>query len=63
MSKYEVTTKSSEETQRLSERLGELVKAQDVIILEGDLGAGKTTLVVKESIKEDYRYIIWTCIV
>lgn len=43
MSKYEVTTKSSEETQRLSEKLGELVEAQDVIILEGDLGAGKTT--------------------
>ncbi|PEC81816.1 tRNA (adenosine(37)-N6)-threonylcarbamoyltransferase complex ATPase subunit type 1 TsaE [Bacillus cereus] len=43
MSKYEITTKSSEETQRLSEKLGELVGAQDVIILEGDLGAGKTT--------------------
>ena len=44
MSKYEITTKSSEETQKLSEKLGELVRAQDVIILEGDLGAGKTTL-------------------
>lgn len=43
VSKYEVTTKSSEETQRLSEKLGELARAQDVIILEGDLGAGKTT--------------------
>ena len=41
MSKYEITTKSSEETQRLSEKLGELAQAQDVIILEGDLGAGK----------------------
>ena len=38
MSKYEITTKSSEETQKLSEKLGELVRAQDVIILEGDLG-------------------------
>ena len=38
MSKYEITTKSSEETQRLSEKLGELAQAQDVIILEGDLG-------------------------
>ena len=37
MSKYEITTKSSEETQKLSEKLGELVRAQDVIILEGDL--------------------------
>ena len=38
VSKYEITTKSSEETQRLSEKLGELAQAQDVIILEGDLG-------------------------
>ncbi|MFP3513808.1 tRNA (adenosine(37)-N6)-threonylcarbamoyltransferase complex ATPase subunit type 1 TsaE, partial [Peribacillus sp. SIMBA_075] len=36
MSKYEITTKSSEETQRLSEKLGRLVKEKDVIILEGD---------------------------
>ncbi|MFJ8531629.1 tRNA (adenosine(37)-N6)-threonylcarbamoyltransferase complex ATPase subunit type 1 TsaE [Bacillus sp. NPDC094106] len=43
MNKYEITTMSSEETQKLSERLGQLVGAQDVLILEGDLGAGKTT--------------------
>ena len=34
---------SLEETERFGQRLGELVQAQDVITLEGDLGAGKTT--------------------
>ncbi|WP_410985682.1 tRNA (adenosine(37)-N6)-threonylcarbamoyltransferase complex ATPase subunit type 1 TsaE [Bacillus cereus] len=43
MNKYEIKTTSSEGTQNLSERLGHLVKEQDVLILEGDLGAGKTT--------------------
>jgi tRNA threonylcarbamoyladenosine biosynthesis protein TsaE len=32
-----------EETEQFGQRLGELVQAQDVITLEGDLGAGKTT--------------------
>lgn len=44
MSKYEITTKSSEETQRLSEKLGRLVKEKDVIILEGDLELAKRLL-------------------
>ena len=43
MKQYELTTTSSEETQALSEKLGQLVEPQDVLILEGDLGAGKTT--------------------
>ncbi|MBD5800581.1 tRNA (adenosine(37)-N6)-threonylcarbamoyltransferase complex ATPase subunit type 1 TsaE [Bacillus pseudomycoides] len=43
MNKYEITTTSAEETQNLSERLGQLVREQDVLVLEGDLGAGKTT--------------------
>ncbi|PGR96452.1 tRNA (adenosine(37)-N6)-threonylcarbamoyltransferase complex ATPase subunit type 1 TsaE [Bacillus pseudomycoides] len=43
MNKYEITTTSSKETQNLSERLGQLVREQDVLVLEGDLGAGKTT--------------------
>ncbi|SDZ43062.1 tRNA threonylcarbamoyladenosine biosynthesis protein TsaE [Bacillus sp. 166amftsu] len=43
LNRYEIKTTSSEETQHLSERLGHLVKEQDVLILEGDLGAGKTT--------------------
>lgn len=40
---YEIKTYNPEETQYLSEKLGELVQAKDTIILEGDLGAGKTT--------------------
>lgn len=32
-----------EETQAVATRLSQLVKAQDIITLEGDLGAGKTT--------------------
>lgn len=43
LNKYEITTTSAEETQNLSERLGQLVREQDVLVLEGDLGAGKTT--------------------
>ncbi|WP_075620366.1 tRNA (adenosine(37)-N6)-threonylcarbamoyltransferase complex ATPase subunit type 1 TsaE [Paenisporosarcina indica] len=34
---------SLEETEDFGKRLGSLVRAQDVITLEGDLGAGKTT--------------------
>lgn len=34
---------SLEETEQFGQRLGSLVQAQDVITLEGDLGAGKTT--------------------
>lgn len=34
---------SLEETEDFGQRLGSLVRAQDVITLEGDLGAGKTT--------------------
>ena len=32
------------QTQRLGARLGELLEAGDVLLLEGDLGAGKTVL-------------------
>lgn len=34
---------SLEETEQFGQKLGSLVQAQDVITLEGDLGAGKTT--------------------
>jgi tRNA threonylcarbamoyladenosine biosynthesis protein TsaE len=36
-------TKTEEETQEIAFFLGELVQQKDVILLEGDLGAGKTT--------------------
>jgi tRNA threonylcarbamoyladenosine biosynthesis protein TsaE len=38
-------THSSEETQALGERLGELLRPGDLVLLSGELGAGKTTLV------------------
>lgn len=37
------TVTSPEETMRLGEQLGQLVHAGDLILLDGDLGAGKTT--------------------
>ena len=36
-------TKNEEETRQLGVRLAELLKPGDVLALEGDLGAGKTT--------------------
>ncbi|MFX3630892.1 MAG: tRNA (adenosine(37)-N6)-threonylcarbamoyltransferase complex ATPase subunit type 1 TsaE [Ectobacillus sp.] len=40
---YEIITSSPDETMQLSQRLGAMLQEQDVLILEGDLGAGKTT--------------------
>lgn len=40
---YELKTNSSEETMKLAEIIGQYVIEKDTIILEGDLGAGKTT--------------------
>jgi tRNA threonylcarbamoyladenosine biosynthesis protein TsaE len=40
----ECPSHSAEQTQRLGVRLGELLRAGDVICLEGKLGAGKTSL-------------------
>lgn len=40
----EFQSHSPEQTQRLGVRLGELIKAGDIICLAGDLGSGKTTL-------------------
>ena len=38
-----ITVNSAEETQQIAQKLALLLKPQDVILLEGDLGAGKTT--------------------
>ncbi|MBO9131414.1 tRNA (adenosine(37)-N6)-threonylcarbamoyltransferase complex ATPase subunit type 1 TsaE [Bacillus sp. 165] len=43
MSTYEIITSSPEETMELSRKLGMIARPKDVFILEGDLGAGKTT--------------------
>ena len=40
----ELFTNSAEQTRRIGIQLGALLKANDVICLEGELGAGKTTL-------------------
>jgi tRNA threonylcarbamoyladenosine biosynthesis protein TsaE len=38
-----IETTSAKETKKLAARLGELLQPNDVILLNGDLGAGKTT--------------------
>jgi len=42
---FEIISRSSEQTRRVGMRLGALLKPGDVVCLQGDLGAGKTTLV------------------
>lgn len=39
-----IILKNSEETKKLGFKLGTLLKSKDVVCLNGDLGAGKTTL-------------------
>lgn len=40
---YTIEVNSPEETMAFAEKLARLLKAQDLLTLEGDLGAGKTT--------------------
>ena len=40
---FTIQVKSPEETERLAMRLAELLQPRDIVTLEGDLGAGKTT--------------------
>lgn len=44
MTGVHLVTSSAEETQALGRRLGKLVAVGDILLLHGDLGAGKTTL-------------------
>lgn len=41
--KYEIMVYSIKETEELANKLASLLQPQDIITLEGDLGAGKTT--------------------
>ncbi len=41
---FEVISRSPTQTRRIGMRLGELLMPGDVVCMEGDLGAGKTTL-------------------
>ncbi|WP_156291098.1 tRNA (adenosine(37)-N6)-threonylcarbamoyltransferase complex ATPase subunit type 1 TsaE [Oceanobacillus salinisoli] len=43
MSKHQIISNSAKETESVGERLASLLQAGDVLTLEGDLGAGKTT--------------------
>ncbi|SES24165.1 tRNA threonylcarbamoyladenosine biosynthesis protein TsaE [Gracilibacillus ureilyticus] len=45
MEQYVFQTQTDEETKKLAEKLALLVKPSDVLTLEGNLGAGKTTFV------------------
>ncbi|KRK99621.1 tRNA (adenosine(37)-N6)-threonylcarbamoyltransferase complex ATPase subunit type 1 TsaE [Companilactobacillus futsaii] len=44
MLEYQVTTHSYEETEDLGEKMAQLLRPSDVVVLNGDLGVGKTTL-------------------
>jgi len=44
MLEYQLTTHSYEETEELGSKISNLLQAGDVIVLNGDLGVGKTTL-------------------
>lgn len=43
MTEYQVLTHSYEETESLGKKFSEILKAGDVILMNGDLGVGKTT--------------------
>ncbi|MBS4534639.1 tRNA (adenosine(37)-N6)-threonylcarbamoyltransferase complex ATPase subunit type 1 TsaE [Clostridium sp. D2Q-14] len=52
-----IITRSPDETKELGYKIGKLLKAGDVLCLDGDLGAGKTTLtqaITKGLDVEDY---------
>ena len=56
---YEVITERKEETKELGQRLAPLFERGDVVLLKGDLGAGKTTFTggVAEGLSIDEKVI------
>ena len=56
---YEVITERKEETKELGKRLAPLFERGDVVLLKGDLGAGKTTFTggVAEGLSIDEKVI------
>lgn len=44
MSVVEIITDTPEETVRIAEKIGQRLSAGDIILYQGDMGAGKTTL-------------------
>ena len=40
---FSIITSNSHETKELGKKLGKLLKAGDCVLLDGELGAGKTT--------------------
>ena len=45
MLKYKIISKSADETRQLASKIMSQLKVGDVVLLTGDLGAGKTTIV------------------
>ena len=39
----EIVSKKAEDTEKLEKKIAQFLKPQDIILLDGDLGAGKTT--------------------
>ncbi|MBN3040177.1 MAG: tRNA (adenosine(37)-N6)-threonylcarbamoyltransferase complex ATPase subunit type 1 TsaE [Candidatus Omnitrophica bacterium] len=51
---FKITTKSAEDTKNCGRLTAEVLKPKDIIILEGELGAGKTTFV--KGVLEGFSY-------
>jgi tRNA threonylcarbamoyladenosine biosynthesis protein TsaE len=55
MCKLSIVTHTSEQTRELGKQLGRLLQSGDVLLLNGELGAGKTTLIQGIALGMDIR--------